>query len=185
VLEDRWLPSTLVVTDPGDSGPNTLRGRIAAANPAGGDTITFASGISQIKLTSGGLTLDRNLTITGPGSAALTVGRDPNVVTTFGVFVVNSGVTATVSGLTVVGGDTSSGGGFSNGGTLGLTDVVQRLPQQCLRGRPLQHGGPDPHPVYRLRRRGDRGPYPGPEPNPEFSGRAGRRPLQLRRHGAG
>src|SRR4051794_23410912 len=66
-LEDRSLLSILVVTDPGDSGANTLRGRIAAANPAGGDIITFAPGISQVNLTSASLTIDRPLAVTGPG----------------------------------------------------------------------------------------------------------------------
>src|SRR5262249_55722088 len=116
--------STLVVTDPGDSGPNTLRGQIAAANPAGGDTITFAPGISQINLTTASLTIDRSLTITGPGSSALKV-APPSTAPTFGVFVVNAGVTATVTGLTVSGGSAANGGGFANnGGTLALTDVA-------------------------------------------------------------
>src|SRR5215472_7351937 len=39
-LEDRWLPSTLAVTNNLDSGPGSLRAEIAAAR--NGDTIVFA-----------------------------------------------------------------------------------------------------------------------------------------------
>jgi hypothetical protein len=126
-LEDRCVLSTLLVTDPGDSGPNTLRGQIAAANPAGGDTITFAPGISQITLASGSLVIDRPLAIAGPGSGALTVvgaGFATALGPNFGVFVVNPGVTAAVSGLTVTGGSAEHGGGITNNGLLTLSRVV-------------------------------------------------------------
>jgi hypothetical protein len=115
------------MTDPGDAGPNTLRGRIAAANPAGGDIIIFAPGISRITLTSGSLMIDRPLTIAGPGSGALTVARapfSPAIGPNFGVFVVKGGVSAAVSGLTVTNGFAPRGGGITNNGTLTLAQVV-------------------------------------------------------------
>lgn len=50
ILEDRGLPSTLVVTnalDTGAAGDGSLRGEIAAA--AGGDRIVFAPSLSSCK----------------------------------------------------------------------------------------------------------------------------------------
>jgi hypothetical protein len=52
-LEDRLAPST--VTLPGDHGPGTLRDAIKNAAP--GETITFASSVHSITLTSGELTI--------------------------------------------------------------------------------------------------------------------------------
>src|SRR4051812_34537962 len=55
--------TTLIVTDPGDSGPGTLRERVGAANP--GDTITFAIS-GPVLLTSDQIVINKNLNITGP-----------------------------------------------------------------------------------------------------------------------
>src|SRR5947209_5850269 len=121
VLEDRCVPATLTVTDPGDAGPNTLRGLIAAANP--GDTINFAPTATTIQLTSGSLDVTRSLNINGPGSGLLTVGRSASAPG-FGIFVVESGVTANLVGLTVTGGSAQLGAGIQNNGTLNLDRVV-------------------------------------------------------------
>src|SRR5262249_3390542 len=67
-LESRYLLSPLTVTDPGDSGPRTLRGLIAAASP--GDTVNFAPGLTRVTLTSGSLALTRNVTIQGPADGS-------------------------------------------------------------------------------------------------------------------
>jgi hypothetical protein len=82
MLEDRWLPSTLTVTNTLDSGAGSLRADVAAA--ASGDTIVFnipksdpgynaTTGVWTITLTSGELDITKNLTITGPGDASLTI----------------------------------------------------------------------------------------------------------------
>src|SRR6516162_2860078 len=72
-LEDRWMPSTLTVTNNLDSGAGSLRADIAAANP--GDTINFAPTLDgrAVTLTSGQLVINKNLTIQGPGAALLAI----------------------------------------------------------------------------------------------------------------
>ena len=55
--------ATLTVTSLADGGPGTLRQRIAAA--ASGDTINFKV-TGTIVLTSGQLTVNKNLNIVGP-----------------------------------------------------------------------------------------------------------------------
>src|SRR5262245_34162841 len=73
-LEERWLPSTLTVTNFLDDGSaGTLRAAIAGAQS--GNTIVFDSALSgqTITLTSGKLVLNKNLTIQGPGADQLTI----------------------------------------------------------------------------------------------------------------
>jgi uncharacterized repeat protein (TIGR01451 family) len=76
--------------------------------------ITFASAVtscSPILLTSGPISIAKNLTITGPGASAVAVSGDGLV----GVFSVSSGVTdATISGLTIENGNAGSGGNGLN-----------------------------------------------------------------------
>ena len=60
--------STIPVTNLGDSGPGSLRDALNSAAP--GDTVAFQAGLTgTIPLTSGTLTLSKNVTITGPGAA--------------------------------------------------------------------------------------------------------------------
>ncbi len=112
--------NTVTVTNTSDSGAGSLRNAIAAA--ASGDTIDFNVPLpATITLTSGYLTVDKDLTITGPGAAQLAISGNK----TFKVFWIDSGVTATISGLTVENGATASGtsdagGGILNFGTLTL-----------------------------------------------------------------
>jgi nitrous oxidase accessory protein NosD len=87
---------TLTVTNTDDSGPGSLRDAISTADP--GDTIEF-SVTGAITLTSGSLTLDKNLTIKGPGAAQLAISGGGNPV-----LVINSGVIA-ISGLTIQNGE--------------------------------------------------------------------------------
>lgn len=118
------LPSfanTITVTNTDDSGAGSLRDAIATA--ASGDTINFNVPVpATITLTSGYLTIDKNLTITGPGAAQLAISGNK---TYFKVFWIDSGVTVTISGLTVengatVSGTSDAGGGILNFGTLTL-----------------------------------------------------------------
>ncbi|MGI8857394.1 MAG: choice-of-anchor Q domain-containing protein [Thermomicrobiales bacterium] len=90
---------------------------------SGTDTIAFKSGLTgAITLVNGALTLATSVTITGPGAAILAV--DGNSASQ--VFVVNSSVTATISGLTMQHGNAgaASGGGIVNDGTLTLNAVA-------------------------------------------------------------
>ena len=62
--------TTITVTNTNDSGPGSLRQ--ALANASDGDTINFAV-TGTIGLTSGQLLVDKNVTISGPGTAILNV----------------------------------------------------------------------------------------------------------------
>src|SRR5258705_4032741 len=136
------------VTSLADSGPGSLREAIGNAAP--GETIDFLSG-GAITLTSGGLSIDKNLIISGPGAGNLVVQRSTASGTPdFSIFSVLSG-TVTISGLTVsngrdvVGGcidvesvltlndcviagnsGTESGGGIMNRGTMTISNCVIR-----------------------------------------------------------
>src|SRR5260370_29517047 len=69
VLEDRFLPGTLTVTNNRDDGSaGSLRAEIAAANS--GDTIQFAPSLSgqTIMLANSELVINKNLTIQGPSA---------------------------------------------------------------------------------------------------------------------
>ncbi len=123
--------STFTVTNTADSGTGSLRYEIGQANSAGGaNTIAFNTNPSlgtdfntpqTITLTSGSITLGAGTeTIQGP-TVGVTVSGDK----ASRVFVVNSGVTANISGLTITDGSTSvNGGGVWNAGTITLTGVT-------------------------------------------------------------
>jgi predicted outer membrane repeat protein len=116
VLEDRWVPSTLTVTNNLDSGHGSLRAEIAGAKS--GDTIVFAPSLNgqTITLTSGELLINKNLTITGPGAAELTVSGN----NTSRVFDLQN-VAASLSGMTIRGGNASVGAGIDNSNYGALT----------------------------------------------------------------
>jgi hypothetical protein len=120
-LEARWVPSTLTVTSPADSGTGSLRAALAAAHK--GDTLVFAPSLDgqAITLSSGELLLTKNLTIAGPGAGELTVSGN----NASRVFEVAKGTQVTLSGLTISNGSangstnsTVQGGGIYNHGTL-------------------------------------------------------------------
>ena len=107
----------------------SLRDAIAAAGPS--DTITFAPALNgrTITLANGTLTLAQDVIIQGPGATNLAVdggcptcgaGGTPSGGVT--VFTVNSGVSATISGLTIQHGNAAS---FDNGG--GILDYGTAL----------------------------------------------------------
>jgi hypothetical protein len=124
-LEDRLTPSTFVVQTAADSGPGSLRDGITQANsntdPS--HTISFAPNVNgTITLNSALPDLAAGISITGPGAKALTVARSAAAPTNFSVFTVHSGVFVTIRGLTISGGNATSGGGINNQGTLLLQD---------------------------------------------------------------
>jgi hypothetical protein len=124
-LEDRLTPSTFVVQTTADSGPGSLRDGITQAinNPDPSHDIRFASNVTgTITLSSALPDLAANISITGPGAKALTVARSAAAPTNFSVFTVHSGVFVTIRGLTISGGNATSGGGINNQGTLLLQD---------------------------------------------------------------
>jgi hypothetical protein len=133
-LEDRRLltitVNTLIDENNGSgNGFTSLREAIAVA--AVGETITF-SVTGTINLTSiSGLSIDQNLTITGPGADRLTIrAYDPTPTLKNGdggsVFHINDGtandIAVSISGLTLTGGDAPiEGGGILNAENLTLT----------------------------------------------------------------
>src|SRR5262249_36844537 len=123
-LENRTLPSTLVVLNNSDSGPSSLRDRIASA--ASGDTIIFSPALAgeTITLTSGQLNIAKNLTIHGLGAQELTISGNA----ASRVFDVSGGVAVSIDSLTVADGEApvGGGGGILNeiGTTLNLTHVT-------------------------------------------------------------
>jgi hypothetical protein len=112
--------TTWTVTDTNDSPTDQNSLRYAIANAASGDTIQFKlPNPSTIRLTNGVLTISNNLTIKGPGATQLAI--DGNQAS--GVFYINSGVTVTISGLTVQNGLTGgAGAGIYNVGVLTLAN---------------------------------------------------------------
>jgi len=122
LMEDRKLLSTLTVMNNHDSGSGSLRATIAAATS--GDTIDFSSKLrgETITLTSGELVLGVNLTIDGLGANQLAISGN----NASRVFQVDPNVTASISGLTISGGNTAGNGGgmYNDGGNVTLADTT-------------------------------------------------------------
>lgn len=97
-------------------------GECIAGSSSGSDTVDLAALSGTITLTSVLPNISSNATITGPGSAVLTIQRGSP--TAFTVFTIDSAVIATISGLTIEGGATNSNDGVFNSGTLSLTSSV-------------------------------------------------------------
>lgn len=123
---------TLCRTNPGNS-TCTLRAALMNANrfAGGGATIIIPAGTHALSLmplgsdddATGDLNITQTVTIAGAGAVTAIIdggGLD-------GVFFINSGVAATISGVTIRNGnagDTGSGGGIDNFGTLSVNNSV-------------------------------------------------------------
>lgn len=118
---------TLTVTNHDDSGPGSLRDTVAAA--ASGDTIVFELPTPDtITLTTAGLLIDKDLTITGPGADLLTVARSSaNGTPAFIVIDVFLSAT-TISGLTISNGD---GGMSPFGGGMHTRSFLETTVSDC------------------------------------------------------
>lgn len=128
-LEQRWVPSTLTVTNIADKGVGSLRADIAMAQS--GDTIDFSNStangavnfydgtVHTITLKSE-LLINKNLTITGPGAGQLTVSGNNNSR----VFEVAQAMQATLKGLTISNGFATNGAGIlvDTGAALALSN---------------------------------------------------------------
>ncbi len=137
-LEPRQMLAQITVTTTADAGAGSLRQAITDANlNSANDEIVFASalftnGASTITLGSASLptiaatTSAGSLTITGPGALSLTInGNNGNSSRNFSIFNIASGGNLSISGATVSGAKTTgNGGGFSNLGTLAVTNSL-------------------------------------------------------------
>ena len=103
--------ATITVTNTNDNGPGSLRQALTIAND--GDTINFAV-TGTITLTSGGLPINKNITISGPGPDQLSIDGNQAILV-FGVFPDKA---ATISGLTV----RNAQSGVLNEGTLTVSN---------------------------------------------------------------
>ena len=121
-------PASFVVTNNHDSGTGSLRAAITSANGTTGAIITFDPTFfatpQTITLTSGQLEISASQTVQGPGAGLLTVSGN----NASRVFQIDAGKTASLSGLTITGGNgvgalsSGKGGGILNAGTLTLTN---------------------------------------------------------------
>src|SRR6516225_357694 len=133
-LEDRRLLSTIVVNNPTDTpvvGQIDLRQAIVLANTNGGaETITFDKTVFKAPQT---ITLNPTLgqlELSDTTGTEAIVGPKAGVTVDAGgasrVFQVDGGVTASISGLTISGGNTTGSGGglYNDGGNVTLTNCT-------------------------------------------------------------
>ena len=130
------LAATFTVTTTDDGGQGSLRDALAQARS--GDTISVAAN-GTIALTSGPLFVRQNVTIVGPGRAALAISSGG----AFRVFAVGDAgpVTAAISGMTIRDGSSDYGGGIWNRGTLSLADVVLSANSASFFGGAIYNAG--------------------------------------------
>ncbi|NJN66078.1 MAG: hypothetical protein HC884_04865, partial [Chloroflexaceae bacterium] len=107
------------VTNTNNSGSGSLRQVVL--NASSGDTILFCT-TGVIRLTSGQITINKDLTIDGPGSSLIAISGN----NASRIFSINGGVTATIDDVTIQEGRVvdSNGGGILNMGTLYLNATV-------------------------------------------------------------
>jgi hypothetical protein len=111
--------TTHVVTNVNDSGAGSLRNAISIANS--GDTIHFnLIPNDTIHLTSGQLTINKNLFIDAIDIGNITVKGNGF----FRIALVESAVTSSIRGFTIMNGIDSIGGGICNNGTLNIYACV-------------------------------------------------------------
>ena len=149
-LENRQLLSTFPVTstaDPATLTPGTLRYAVAQANAAtspsaiefelgsGPATVALLQGQLELSNTTAAITIDDR-----PGEGPVTISGSHESR----VFQIDSGVTASISGLTITGGlitGHGNGGGVANFGTATLTNCTISGNSAGLRGGGLYNSG--------------------------------------------
>lgn len=139
-LEDRVTPTAVTVTtltdDPNGPipGNTTLRDAIKKTNGSGdaNNSITFNAGLigGWLYLQKALDPIQKNVTIAGPGGQeSINIDGNATAQNPYSIFVVQKGVTATLSGFLIEGGYLSlgnGGAGVQNSGTLTLTnDLIE------------------------------------------------------------
>ena len=120
-LEDRRLLATFTVINLADSGTGSLRQAIVDANGnSSSDIIQFDSGVNgTITLTTGELAITGAVDLQGPGASVLAISGNNSSR----IFYVSAN--ATISGLTISGGNSINGGGIFNAyGTLTVVNAT-------------------------------------------------------------
>ncbi|HRX69731.1 MAG: DUF4214 domain-containing protein [Gammaproteobacteria bacterium] len=105
--------ATLLVTTLNDDGPGSLRQAILDVNASEDtdNTILFQSGLSGFVLSTGGMTINKNLTLEGLGESLTTIiGNNARI------FTINADATVSISDLKL------QNGGIHNNGTLTLSN---------------------------------------------------------------
>ena len=120
---------TITVTNINDSGAGSLRQALVDVND--GDTIDFAV-TGTIVLTSGVMTVDKTITISGPGAESLAL--DGNAKS--GILFITPSITVSISGLTITNGNAPSYGGgvYNEAATVTLNNCI-------IRSNSAQYGG--------------------------------------------
>lgn len=114
-LEARAVPASFSVTNLNDSGAGSFRQAVLDTNSfAGPDTVDATGVTGTINLSGGQMSVTGDTTILGPGSGKLTLNNTAAASATSRVFNINSptpGTSVSISGLTVSGGNLSTGNG--------------------------------------------------------------------------
>ena len=129
--------SSIVVTTSTDNnvahaGFISLRDAVLTANTDAkngiSDVITFAAGLNGQALTLAATQGKLELGLGGAGSGVITIDGASQITISgnnaTGVFVVDSGVRAVLTGLTVMAGNATFGGGLFNGGTVTVSNTT-------------------------------------------------------------
>ena len=140
-LEDRRMLSTFLVTTLDDDGAGSLSAAVEqAVSQPEEDTIAFDPSLTgTIGLTRTLPELTSDLTITGLGSALLTLERD--TVNLFSLFTISPTATVSISGITMANGEAVFGGGIHNEGHLTLTDTRLENNEAHFRGGGVWNAG--------------------------------------------
>ena len=131
----------LTVSSLADSGPGSLRDQVAAAAP--GDTIDF-SVTGTIDTVTPPISIDKDLTIIGPGAGILTISGVYNTTGTRSsdgaIFKINSGIVG-ISGLTLRDGAGAAIGNEVFGGAICMTGGTATVAGCVLTGNRADYGG--------------------------------------------
>lgn len=128
------IQANSIVTSTLNNATGSLRDVVAAvpANEIVQFAVPLFNTAQTISLSGGQITISKNLTIYGNGANLLTVRNTAAASTTSRVFLINSGFTVNLTGMTISGGnlngtnslDGNGGGIHNNGGNLTLNSVV-------------------------------------------------------------
>ena len=121
-----YQPSVFTVTNLNDTGTGSLRQAALDANAVGGGVVIFSSFFNSprtISLGTGHISLSSNTTIQGPGAHLLTIQNTAAPASSSRAFF--TGANATLIGMTITGGNTTSSGG-------GILSQVRITLRRCV-----------------------------------------------------